>query len=282
MLMAALVYSNYYGYLHYLRVSGFSQSFLYDFLLYFFVFATAWVLQKAFTHKSNYLSNGWLISLILLCPLIFSIRVNSDIHSHLLAEWLNEDEFQFWNRCTGWILRASVLIFLIYVLWFFKDRHSGPLYGTRIPSQSLKPSFILISFSIPLVILAASQYSFLNIYPRAEMIDRLDLPGKPWRYLLFESSYAFDFLSIELFFRGLLIIGFMRICGMNCIIPAACFYCCIHFGKPMGEAISSYFGGIFLGIIAYHTKSIKGGLVVHIGLAMLMEIAGFIAHWLSN
>jgi hypothetical protein len=45
----------------------------------------------------------------------------------------------------------------------------------------------------------------------------------------------------------------------------------------MGEAISSFWGGILLGILSYHTGSIRGGLTVHLGIAWMMEAAGWIA-----
>ena len=97
-----------------------------------------------------------------------------------------------------------------------------------------------------------------------------------WRYLVFELCYGVDFIGIEVFFRGLLILGLKRICGLRCIIPAACFYCVIHFGKPMGEAVSSFFGGTLLGIVAYNTESILGGLLVHLGIAWMMETGGWL------
>ncbi|MBP9098540.1 MAG: CPBP family intramembrane metalloprotease, partial [Ferruginibacter sp.] len=81
----------------------------------------------------------------------------------------------------------------------------------------------------------------------------------------------------EFFFRGFLILSMVKLCGKQCIVPAACFYCCIHLGKPMGEAISSFAGGLLLGIISYHTKSIWGGFIIHLGIAGLMELAGFIS-----
>lgn len=60
------------------------------------------------------------------------------------------------------------------------------------------------------------------------------------------------------------------------ILPMACFYCSIHFGKPMGECISSYFGGILLGIVVYNTRSVFGGLMVHLWIAWMMELAGWV------
>ena len=85
-------------------------------------------------------------------------------------------------------------------------------------------------------------------------------------------------LPEEFFFRGFLILSLFRICGAKCIIPAACFYCAIHLGKPAGEAISSFWGGLVLGIISYNTKSIWGGLIVHLGMAWFME-AGSAIYW---
>ena len=132
---------------------------------------------------------------------------------------------------------------------------------------------------IPLIAAASTQPDFLEAYPKLKSV--LPLPEKyqftSWFYkLLFEISYGSDFFSIELFFRGFLILGFIKWAGKDAILPMACFYCTIHFGKPLGECISSYFGGILLGIVIYHTKSIFGGLIVHLGIAWLMELGGYL------
>jgi hypothetical protein len=62
----------------------------------------------------------------------------------------------------------------------------------------------------------------------------------------------------------------------------ACFYCTIHFGKPPGEAISSFWGGLLLGIISYNTKSIWGGLIVHLGIAWMMEAGSWLGLLFKN
>ena len=95
-------------------------------------------------------------------------------------------------------------------------------------------------------------------------------------------SYGIDFLTVELFFRGFLVLAFVKYAGKNAILPMACFYCAIHFGKPMAECISSYFGGILLGIIAYNTRSIMGGLMVHVGIAWLREVGGYLGNVLKE
>ena len=52
-------------------------------------------------------------------------------------------------------------------------------------------------------------------------------------------------------------------------------YAAIHFGKPIGETISSIFGGYILGALAYQTRHIWGGVIVYICIAMTMEVMGF-------
>ncbi|MBK8951734.1 MAG: hypothetical protein IPM85_04820 [Chitinophagaceae bacterium] len=67
-----------------------------------------------------------------------------------------------------------------------------------------------------------------------------------WKKIVYELSYGSDFFTIELFFRGFLVLAFAKWAGKDAILPMACFYCTIHFGKPMAECISSFFGGLIL------------------------------------
>jgi len=53
-------------------------------------------------------------------------------------------------------------------------------------------------------------------------------------------------------------------------------YAVLHFGKPLGESIGSIFGGYILGIIALYSRNIWGGVFVHGGIALLMEIFAFL------
>jgi hypothetical protein len=131
---------------------------------------------------------------------------------------------------------------------------------------------------VPLIALAGTQADFQHTYPKVQRIAFIDdyvTAGWPWK-LLYELSYGIDFLTIEFFFRGFLVLAFARYAGKEAILPMAAFYCCIHFGKPLFECITSYFGGMILGVVVYHTRSIWGGLIVHLGIAWLMELAGYV------
>ena len=93
--------------------------------------------------------------------------------------------------------------------------------------------------------------------------------------MAYESVYSLDYVVTEFFFRGFLIIPFARIVGPKAILPMCAFYVSIHFDKPLGECISSFFGGLMLGILAYRTKSVYGGVIVHLGIALGMELVGW-------
>ena len=128
---------------------------------------------------------------------------------------------------------------------------------------------------IPLIAVASTQPDFLTMYPKMKAIGN----NASWfQKLLFELSYGTDFITVELFFRGFLILAFIKWAGKDAILPMACFYCTIHFGKPLAECISSYFGGILLGIVVYNTRSIIGGLLVHLGIAWMMEWGGYLGN----
>jgi len=281
-LLSILIYSNYYhpnSFNIYFSGSSGIKKFIGSYLLYFIPFAGAYLTQLFF-YKTSYLSNPWLWVVILLAPAFFSARVNFDLHLLVMKTWVPGIHHSL-LQCINWIIRAFLLLFQVYILWYIKERKRDPYYGSR-RINNLKPYFIILLCMVPLVLWAGTQHDFLNMYPRGKGLGTLDTLVRYFMIALFEFCYGLDFISIEFFFRGFLVVSLIRTCGMQCILPAACFYCCIHFGKPMAEAISSFFGGMLLGIISYHTKSIWGGLVVHVGIAWCMELAGFLGNYLYS
>jgi hypothetical protein len=190
---------------------------------------------------------------------------------------------EYWNRVIYWPLRLLVITIIILIIWkrfYYKDN----FFGCTWKGFAWKPYLSLLLLMIPLVAAASTQPDFLRMYPKLANINEV-LDGVTYKwiyYLLYELSYGSDFISVELFFRGFLILSFIKFAGKDAILPMACFYCTIHFGKPLGECISSYFGGMLLGIIVYNTRSIVGGLIVHLGIAWLMELGGYIGNTFLN
>lgn len=247
------------------------------YLLYSIPFAAAYFLQRLLLPKNPAFSNRTFLLLLFIAPAFFAFRVSSTFHHSIVNNFWSGDDAIFWSACIGWVLRAAITLLLIYFAWRFIDKGGMPLYGTAA-LKSPKPYFIMMLCMIPLLAWAATRHDFLQMYPRAKMLYPLALENKTLHFIIFELSYGFDFISIEFFFRGFLILAFIRFFGKDTIIPAACFYCTIHFGKPWPEAVSSFFGGTLLAIVSYHSRSIWGGLIVHLGIAWLMEVAGLIGH----
>ncbi|MEO6734293.1 MAG: CPBP family intramembrane glutamic endopeptidase [Ferruginibacter sp.] len=282
-MLAMLIYLNYWHGLEKKYAAGGKTklaNFAGYYLLYFVPFATAFLLQLLFFKDCTYYKNGWFWAILLLAPAFFSLRVNVDFQSSWIRQHYTGIDQSFYLHSINWVARSFLVLILIFIVWLIKDKQNQPLYGTGALGQA-KPYVIMLMLMIPLIALASTQKDFLQVYPKAKLIGEIPINGwvNKGRYLLFELCYGFDFISIEFFFRGFLILALTRICGTHCIIPAACFYCAIHFGKPMGEAVSSFFGGLLLGIISYNTGSIWGGLLIHLGIAWMMEAGGFIGNW---
>lgn len=251
-----------------LRVTGF-------FLLYFFVFGFAYWTQFLFGERSWQLDK-YFFALLLLGPLLFSLKISWQSIS-MLFDSINSNLIQkYFSIIVEWPLKCALLLILLIFIWkLFKIDEPVVGMNTRV---SIKPYLLLLICMIPLIAFAATQSDFLQVYPKLKKINFLEGTqyDRWWSKLIFELSYGTDFLSIEVFFRGFLILAFIKYVGKDAILPMAAFYCSIHFGKPMLECISSYFGGIILGVVVYHTRSIWGGLLVHLGVAWLMELAGLL------
>lgn len=245
------------------------------FLIYMVAFFIPYLLLRWKGEIKNRPTNSFIICL-LLAPLIFAIKVgiNTNVDLSGSSRWNS-----YWNDIIYWPLRLVILIMLLAVCNFFLHKNKN-LYGLQSGKVNFTPYFIMLLIMMPLIAAASTQPDFLEAYPKMKIILPLVADANPeWLYkLLFELSYGSDFFSIEIFFRGFLVIGFMKWVGKDAILPMACFYCTIHFGKPLGECISSFFGGMLLGIVSYHTKSIFGGLIVHLGIAWLMEVGGYIGN----
>ncbi|MDG1176638.1 MAG: CPBP family intramembrane metalloprotease [Flavobacteriales bacterium] len=186
------------------------------------------------------------------------------------------DSYSFLYACVSNMLSlVSVMlpVFIIYnLVKFFKPE----LYGLRLNGANLKPYLWMILFMIPIVFIASIGEDFLNYYPTFYQRDfsgsDLSENTKIW---LFELCYGFDFISVELLFRGFMVVALSRFVGKDAILPMVACYAFLHFGKPMMETVGSVFGGFALGVLAYKSRNIYGGIIVHLGVAWGMELAAF-------
>ncbi|MBD0400715.1 CPBP family intramembrane metalloprotease [Flammeovirga sp. EKP202] len=178
----------------------------------------------------------------------------------------------------------KVIIFFtgaIFLYFFFDKKELSHFYGLSLKAKNLRPYFILLALIAPFIIGASFTPSFQKFYPFVkyaypEVMAKLYHFPKALFIVFYEMVYALEFFGVELFFRGVLIFGLTKFIGKDVVVPMAITYAVFHFGKPMGEAISSIFGGYILGVIAYYSKSLWGGIIIHIGIALLMEFFAYI------
>ena len=279
-LTAALIFCNYYFQIDKaISDRDFILRFFYRYCISLIAFIVPYGLYTLITTK-KYFSGKSFILLAFIAPVIFTLKMEIYTDMPLTGDAAMN---HYWNRIVFWPIRLAMTALLLFIVWksFYRDRS---FFGLTFKQFDWRPYAWMLLIMVPLIAAASTQQDFLHTYPKLKMIndDIANLPHGWFYKLLFELSYGSDFITIELFFRGFLILGFIQWAGKDAILPMACFYCTIHFGKPLGECISSYFGGMLLGIVVYHTRSIFGGLMVHLGIAWLMEAGGYIGNSFLN
>lgn len=176
----------------------------------------------------------------------------------------------YWRRILANALNWTVVGVPMIWIWNRTKTPGEPLLGLKLKGLDIRPYLTMLLIMVPLIAAASFRADFLSVYPRAAAFPGATNLG--WaHYLLFELVYGLDFVFIEMYFRGFVVQTFGRLYGQAAILPMAAFYVFIHFQKPPGEAASSYLGGLILGIASLRTGSIVGGILVHVGIAWMME-----------
>jgi hypothetical protein len=219
------------------------------------------------------------IMLLLIAPAIFALKVNYNGFTNWISKALKSPMGSYYSTIAQLPIKLLWVSLLLYIL-HSKYCSTTSFWGLTTANVNYQPYLLMLLIMIPLIAIAATQKDFLTMYPKYKTVVPLtsNVNYIGWYNLLYELSYGTDFIGIELFFRGFLVFAFVRFVGADAILPMAVFYCTIHFGKPLLECISSFFGGCLLGIIAYKTQSIAGGIMVHLGIAWMMEVAGSIGN----
>lgn len=229
--------------------------------------------KHAFFKKTSF----WILSFIGILIISFDGSYNG---AYAIARSLVEqEEYRYVGRLFTEFRNFITLFIPLYIVWLLTKVKGDSFYGLTFENAKVRPYFIILLIMVPIIALAATDASFLKTYPlfKTYGVDEYWKISKAYLAFPFEFLYGLSFLNVELFFRGFLIIGLARLMGKNAILPMVVMYAFLHFGKPMGEAISSVFGGYLLGIFAYYSRTIWGGVVVHMGVALMMEVAAFLA-----
>lgn len=125
------------------------------------------------------------------------------------------------------------------------------------------------------IVWASRQPGFLATYP---MLRPEQLIWWSWSVLLlYWLLYAVQFICVEFFFRGFLLFTLEGRLGRAAIGVMVVPYCMIHYHKPLPEVFGAIVAGLVLGWLALETRSIWGGALLHVAVALSMDVAAIAA-----
>lgn len=261
--------------------SGQPIKWLWMFLFHATPFFIVCLILFAFGKKKEWLSsrNYWLKMIVGFGLLAL------DRSFYGFTEWLTSlprMEYHFVIRCANWASSLILVVIPMMILYPFLEKdQTKNYYGLSWKKFDARPYLVMLGIAAVFIGIGSFLGEIQDFYPRYRGSgSRLYMSVNPevsewWLVTIYELCYGSNFISVELIFRGFLIFAFTRTLGGYAVLPMAVTYAFLHFGKPMGETISSIFGGYLLGIISYNSRNIWGGIFIHLGVAWLMELFGW-------
>lgn len=182
--------------------------------------------------------------------------------------WLELAGYLWWTGCH---LFTFILLPWLVIRWVFKERMRDFGWRWNQVGEHWRGYLLLLSPILVFVVLVSQGEDFVHHYPFYRSAGRswLDL-------LLWELLYLSQFVFLEFFFRGFMLNALRPALGANAIWVMCVPYMMIHFPKLWLEATGAILFGLFLGILALKSRSIWGGVLVHAGVALSMDVAALL------
>ncbi len=170
----------------------------------------------------------------------------------------------------SWVVGCAMCYFVVpaaVVRIVFRQGLSDHFLAPRKFFQHLWIYALLFAPVGLLVIVFSASPDFLRQYPfYKDQTGWIDL-------LTWELAYGIQFFCLEFFFRGFVLRGFASELGSMAVLIMTIPYCMIHFGKPLPECLGSIIAGTTLGLLALDTRSIWGGVTIHVAVAWAMDFS---------
>lgn len=184
------------------------------------------------------------------------------------AGWLDLLSYVWWTGCH---LLAFILLPWLVIRCLLQERMRDFGWRWNQVSEHWRGYLLLLSPILVFVVLVSMGEDFVNHYPFYRHA------GRSWLDLLaWELLYMSQFVFLEFFFRGFMLNALRPAIGANAIWVMCVPYLMIHFPKLWLEATGAILFGLFLGILALQSRSIWGGILVHAGVALSMDIAALL------
>lgn len=179
--------------------------------------------------------------------------------------WLELVGYGWW---TFWHLVAFILIPFAIIRVGLRERIVDQGWRWNQTHQHWRGYLLLLSPILLFVYLVSLGDDFVEHYPFYYYA------GRSWFDLItWEVLYISQFIFLEFFFRGFMLNSLRPTLGANAIWVMCVPYMMIHLPKLWLEATGAILFGLFLGILALQSRSIWGGVLVHAGVALSMDLA---------
>ena len=183
-----------------------------------------------------------------------------DMKSH---EWYGLLKLTHWSTCCliGYV--AIPIVYLKLTKQSMADMHLS-FAGTW---THRKLYLLLALVMLPPVFIISFEPEYQDIYPFYDHAGRslLDL-------FLWECMYLSQFFALEFFFRGFMVSQLRKWAGHGAVFIMVIPYCMIHFPKTASESLGAIIAGVVLGSLALRGRSIWGGVFLHCGVALTMDL----------
>ena len=171
---------------------------------------------------------------------------------------------------------SSLIVYFVipslFIYFVFHERVQDHGLKFKGVSRYIWIYLIMLLIVMPLVLIASFSPDFISKYPIYSKA------GNSWaEFIIWESAYGLYFLVLEFFLRGFMLFTMARYLGAYAIFVMVIPYTMIHFGKPFAETVGSIIAGTALGTLALRTRSIFGGVFIHIAVAWSMDILAIVA-----
>lgn len=166
------------------------------------------------------------------------------------------------------VVNITLLMLPSFLLIFGLFRGPADDFGFAPPEHgSGRIALIFFAAMIPVLLIVSRFPEFRATYPLQTQA------AYSWRYFFyFEIAYGFYLFCWEFFYRGFLTFGLRRAFGdIAAIGIQAAAFGLMHWGKPMPEFISSFFGGAILGWLAIRARSFLPGFLLHWAIAFTLD-----------
>jgi membrane protease YdiL (CAAX protease family) len=177
--------------------------------------------------------------------------------------------FAWW---VGIRVAGFVLLPIVAIVAMPGERLRDYFLGVRGIGKHIWIYLALYALVAPAVVVASGTRSFALTYPFYKLANRSAFDFWAW-----EVMYALQFLALEFFFRGFMLKALRARFGYGAIFVMTVPYCMIHFGKPISETLAAIVAGTVLGTLAMRTRSIWGGVFLHVAVALTMDLLA-VAH----